>query len=328
MGNAITVRTYADYLAALAQFEHKLYRGQTKDYPGVIPSVFRRQPPIDTAPLLDPAKRLYFSAHRVDEIAAEVHRLDEVSHAQWVKLNEERARGGEPRGWFDRLVRWLFPKDEPSQSDPDPDTDGWWSIDLMNLPVGHGMGTGADWSEHVGLQWSYGLENNYHFALLQHYGAPSPVLDVAYDPAVALWFATHQLFMDKVAGTAWYKPAEVPGVVYVMNAPANRVVDLRQGKEVPIAGLRGQRQHGGLLIGATLQSPDLVDCVAARITIYPETFDSAHPDLARLSQTHLFPPPGVDEFYKVLLAARTSTDLGIRDLAAHIPDYIPAPAVT
>jgi hypothetical protein len=130
------------------------------------------------------------------------------------------------------------------------DSDG---VDVMNVPIGSGMGTAESYSELFRYIWSRAPSEGLTMALLQHYDAPSGTLDVSYDRTVARWFACH-IYMRKDA-YASYRRNDKRGVVYVMDVPNPHVVDLRGGetitfdegpKTIPVGALRGWRQHGGL----------------------------------------------------------------------------------
>jgi hypothetical protein len=314
------IHSFDQFKEAVAKFPDKVFRGQTTDYPNITPSVFRQKIPLDIAPLMRVMKNLYFDAHRVDELAAIV-RENEGSGAMWVDDDDD----DDNLSWFGRVVSRIFNIDVQPASrvlDDDDDDDGTWNPYRPQKMVGHGMGSASDYDEYNGLQWSYSLSGHYHHGLLQHYGAPTPAIDVAYDANIALWFASNKLVLDNSTRIAWYEPSTQIGIVYVMSASANQLVDLRRGDILPIAGLRGQRQCGALLVVATQAAPNLNSHVISKFHIHPGTFDSAAPQLQKLTQSYLFPPPAEDKFYQLLLEAKTAADPDIRLVASYIVDYL------
>jgi hypothetical protein len=112
----------------------------------------------------------------------------------------------------------------------------------------------------------------------------------------------------------------------MMKIKADNLRDLRDWPEVPVAGLRGQRQQGGLALGATMENPHFDDHVIRTVNVGPEVFDRSHPSLSRMDQEYLFPSQEVDAFYRVLLEAKSSTDRGVSDLAKFIIKYMSVPS--
>jgi hypothetical protein len=315
------VHSFPEFRKAVAQHTGVVFRGQTTDYSEITPSLFRRKPPLDISPFPEAMKSLYFAAHRIDEIAAQV-RENEQPAGKCVKADDDEEL---EIGWFGRLVKRFFWRDEKESNasfDDDEDNDEWNPYQKMIMVGGHGFGSPADYDEYIGLQWRYEISgNHYRDGLLQHYGMPTPVVDVAYEPDIALWFATNKFISDSTTQTAWYERSTGIGVVYVIKASDSELVDLRERSTVPIAGLRGVRQHGGLLTGATDVSPHLTSRVIAKFRIHPGTFDRAATRLKDLTQNHLFPPPAEDIFYRALLDAKHSTDASIHNVASYIVDY-------
>jgi hypothetical protein len=83
-----------------------------------------------------------------------------------------------------------------------------WSLSgLAGLP-GH-----KDLSEEAGVDSSLS-ERAFQLALLQHYGVPTPALDVTYDPLIALWFATYR-FISIKERAGYYAKSDDTGVVYI-----------------------------------------------------------------------------------------------------------------
>jgi hypothetical protein len=136
--------------------------------------------------------------------------------------------------------------------------------------------------------------------ILQHYGVPSPYLDITSDPATALWFATNRYTKGKsYTEHKWEdRPAEEWPVVYVMPLfkdldPYVNSAQLVQGTNA----LRPQRQACGLLAaGGNLFRNFAATCVALSIRLAPGvTADKS------LSAEYLFPSPKEDGYLKVLL---------------------------
>jgi FRG domain len=199
----------------------------------------------------------------------------------------------------------------------------------MNLPMGSGMGTEESYSNLSHFYWSRPPSEEVSMSMLQHYGAPSGTLDVSFERCVALWFACH--VYNAKDGRAFYRPNDQPGVVYVMKVPADRLIDIRAGEEIefddgpvtiPVAGLRGWRQHGGLIFGSTMDDHDLMKYVVKKITVMPGAFDPRDDRLKSLTQRWLFPSPDEDVFYRELLNAKHSADEATRKLVSYIPLYV------
>ena len=179
------------------------------------------------------------------------------------------------------------------------------------------------------LKYIYRNSEHFPIALLQHYGVPTTALDVTFNPVIALWFACHR-FVPSIPGKgnvrfspATYEKNLEEGVVYLMkpNGREYEVEDLRRGRDLPIAGLRGERQRGGLLLGATKQKPDLSDLVVYKVYVRRGTFNTNIAPFSGYSQELLFPSPREDHFYRDLLAAKRSGDASKQHLANFIVIY-------
>jgi hypothetical protein len=262
-----------------------VYRGQTQAYPQLLPSLFR---------LKDAAVDYHLLGHAVVKLylqAYDAYAQHEKIVAADATISDEETDLG-PYG--------LYPSDIP----------------------GHGFGSSSDYSEYGAMIWMFTSEDDrYRNAVLQHYGAPTPALDVTYDPEVALWFATHRYQADATR-VARYYPHESTGVVYALSPPRSAVVDLRVGSLVPAFGLRGQRQAGGLLLGATASQPDLSSHIVATLYVSRDAFVTRPSNLRKLSQNFLFPLPNEDAFFSALLDARIADDPQMRYLVSFFPVYV------
>jgi hypothetical protein len=304
-----------------AGYKHAMFRGQSKEYAAITPSLFRLSKPIDLQPLLKAADNLWLEAHGINE---EMRRIRDMDYRHYGSRSEDDADEFEG-GLFDferlkaRFDKWICPIE----------LDGY----PFNIPVGSGMGTTESYSK-VFMKY-YGRVPNERLciALLQHYGVPSGAIDVSSDRRVALWFASHVL--NRGPGQASYSPNANPGVVYVMEVPEAHMIDIRGGDKiefdlsnriitVPVGGLRGWRQEGALIFGSSLDDPDLMKYVVKKITVVPGTFDPNDDRVRPLTQQRLFPSPDEDDFYQGLLRAKDSDDPATRQLASFIPLYVVA----
>ena len=317
------VTTLDQFLTEVADHKGKVFRGQSTDYPTVTPSLFRRREPLDLAPLLKAADDLYIKAHKVVEEMMRIRKNDDY-YSRPLSDYEEDAEDL-PRGWLGRLSAWFGKKLLPTLHRRDRDSD---ELDLFNLPVGSGMGSEESYSPLFGEVWARSPSEGSRMALLQHYGAPSGTLDVSFDRYVALWFACH-IYMTNGA-YASYRKNDKPGVVYVMDVPDDLVIDLRRGetftfnegpKTIPIGGLRGWRQHGGLVF-ATAEEPDLIRYVIKKIIVAPGLFDQYDDRLKLFTQQRLFPGVHDDGFYGALLDARHDPHEPTRRLVSFFPSYV------
>ncbi len=316
-------RTFDEFLGQVANHQGSVFRGQSKEYPAITPSLFRLPEPLDLKPLLKAADDLYMTAHKVIEAMLRLREADQYyarAHRASDYWDDE-----EQQGVFGRLQRWLANKIF-ALPDRDDDDDG---INFMNLPIGSGMGTNESYSKLSKYYWSRVPSERLSMAMLQHYGAPSGTLDVSFDRRVAFWFACHSYVRNN--GRASYKLNTDRGVVYVMDIPDGHLIDIRGGDTIdfddrpvtiPLAGMRGWRQDGGLVFGSTMDDSDLTRYVVKKINIAPGAFDQNDDRLKLLTQQRLFPSPDEDDFYRELLRAKDSTDEHTRQLAAFIPLYV------
>jgi hypothetical protein len=270
-----------------------LFRGQTTHYPQIIPSLFRKPLPKDYDALREAAAQLYLTAYKVAERFTQVTERD----FQPLDLDDER----------------LY------------DDDDYWgrTLKIPSVIPGHGYGGAADHDPSGPVLHRFtDKDDPVRHAILQHYGAPTPALDVSYDPRVAFWFATNR-FRSDPSGIARYYPSKEIGVVYLIDTANATIVDLRQGDEtLPTAGLRARRQAGALLLGATSAQPDLMPYVVETLDVSASVLATAPAGVQALSQAFLFPPSNEDSFFNALLDARFSTDVVQRDLAKHFVVYV------
>jgi hypothetical protein len=325
MVESAEARTLDEFLSEVADHKSKVFRGQSTDYPTITPSLFRLREPLDLKPLLKAADSLYMTAHKVVEELLRIREQDDY-YSRPLGSSEELDEDA-PTGLLGRLNAWfskkLFPALHRRDDDDDDDGRNW-----MKLPMGSGMGTAESYSALSGEIWSRSPSEGSKMALLQHYGAPSGTLDVSFDRYVALWFACH-IYMRK-DGYASYRRNDKPGVVYVLDVPDALVIDLRGGETftfdagpstIPIGGLRGWRQHGGLVF-ASRDEPDLTKYLVKKISVAPGLFDQNDDRLKLFTQQRLFPGPEEDGFYRTLLDAGNAPDEPTRKLVSYIPTYL------
>lgn len=277
----------------LAAF-NPLYRGQTKEYAQILPSLYRPgcARPVNAQELV---VELYMDAYRLGDWTAIRRELDEEFEKSFNPI------GG---SWLQWHTDWGDASNSPILSDEWP-------------PQG---GPGENYTrEDLVLELRESFRNNYAVhgdALLQHYGLPSPALDVTFELMVALWFATHP-YVEDGSGKAEHVDAmgTSPGVIYIFDAAkVVDLVDLRKahnhpydpgGESIPYFGLRGIAQHGALLFGATAAQPDMSRCVVDQISVAPDIWATLTPsDRWTWSYQSLLPAPTSDLFYAHLLALK------------------------
>ena len=186
-----------------------------------------------------------------------------------------------------------------------------------------------------GSQIEFEFERVWIPALLQHYGPGSYYVDVTGSLDIALWFALYRFqtqaslerlyFKQQISNVifnwAWYEKAALPRssgpgpVVYVFDAltwpgfgePAHgdlvAVRNLPQGRRLLHRATRLERQDAFLLYAApdSVFGPDLGHLPRAAFTLAK---DFLVPERLRAMTTQdVFPPPGQDNCYSVLLAS-------------------------
>jgi hypothetical protein len=136
--------------------------------------------------------------------------------------------------------------------------------------------------------------------LLQHYGAPTPFVDVTRDPRIALWFALNHITVEK-DGLAVSGRVEAPfdkAVIYVF-LTLDGLAPVVKSEELiaPESALRPHRQACALLGGAgNLYRNAAARFIGLKIKL-SRTFIPASLPEAR----HLFPGPDEDDALKQLL---------------------------
>lgn len=260
------VRTANDYLQLCGELinrGHGFFRGQTKDYSTLIPSIFRKQG-VEIANTERLAVRLYVDCYRISN-------REEFEKARQQEI--EDSYYGAPIGFgtfssaadleknmefLERLLSGDFPPSGPGLYG-----DNYERADfirpLLNSLVKNSSSHGS--------------------ALLQHYGIPSRGLDVSYGPLVALWFATHSFNMLESGEARYIRQNNMDPLVYTFPSTTD-VQDLRlanfhkwdSAKErIPFFGTRGVVQEGGMIFGATAEKPDLKRLVSNVIHFAPVT---------------------------------------------------------
>jgi hypothetical protein len=311
-----TIHTIEDYLKLCSQLQAAspcLFRGQTKDYGAIVPSLFRSgRPPTSSAAEL--AVRLYIECYKISD---------------WEAVKEEYVK--EIQEQYDQPIgAATFLNMNLDFSEAFKNLEAFYSEDFrQNAP-----GLYAEFDIYYRVDALRPLISSFiknldkhGDALLQHYGVPSRALDITYNPVVALWFATH-LFIEKSDGRATFELASaVDSVVYVFSGQEIDVQDLRQisfdprdpsKEKIPYFGLRGVAQEGGLIFGANDYYRDLRPLLSCVIRIKTNIWD------AKIVGGHyryeeLFPSNSTDAFYGALLDEKRKPV----SIFAPITDYIP-----
>ena len=306
-----SVSEYQQTCAHLGNAGNTYFRGQTVEYPKVLPSLFRNGA-IFNGQFEELIGKLYISCYGLGE-PSEIRKAYEDAAGQT---------------WPDPIQ---FPNIFP------PDAEFGFNIEK----VGPGQRFGQSWFNYVpedalvlikdSFQEHWG---NHSDALLQHYGVPSRGLDMTSDPLVALWFATNA-FQRQPDGTAVFVPSGGgTRIVYIFqDLNAADVVNLQatasfaqigypEFADIPYYGQRGVAQKGLLFLGATKEEPDLKKYVTASIHLEPGDWATASLTAQGYQYRRLIPPPDVDGFYRELLKERQKAGSQFKALVDHIIEYV------
>lgn len=146
----------------------------------------------------------------------------------------------------------------------------------------------------TGEAWSLATRHarSVTLAFAQHYGLPTPALDVTSDAGVALWFALHTFSGSGVLTAAAATGGD--GVVYVIAGERGQYFD--EGI-VPTHALRPRRQHGGFLASNWGNSKNRVVRYLVGAVYFPhELLLQVVHELP--TAAFLFPGPREDRFVK------------------------------
>lgn len=289
--HAKTVSEYLTICDNIAASGKMLFRGQTFDYPGIVPSLFRLNEGEVPATAGDDAARLYMECYSISSW--------ELVEAKRQRLLED-SYGDAPNYFSGSVVM-------PGWQGIDPYSDDWPPVggfnDLNYIREDFVAMLEADFLKEESLRL-------YQDGFLQHYGVPTRTLDVSYDPIVALWFATHQLVTGDDGSRNYETIRNGTPVVYIFPLAGAEVVDLQKvhcheydptQERIPYFGLRGVQQKGGLYYGATRESPDLRPHVAYQFSFSEGIWDVNALGSRCYTAEMLFPPPDQDLFYRELL---------------------------
>jgi hypothetical protein len=312
---SVTIKSVSDYLAACDQLSalgKMLFRGQTNDYPEVLPTLFRKNAMKVSPALPELATRFYVECYGIGSWD-----LIEVKRRQRLEESYDPIGG-------------LFSPQPPMNWEEFGD---WISGD--NLPMG-GPGPGPNYTrdDFIGVLKARFEEDEslrpFQDAFLQHYGLPTRALDVSFDPVVALWFATHKHHTAQDGSQDYALLQEETSVVYVFALAGAEVLDLRkvnchpwdpEQERIPYFGLRGVQQEGGLYFGATKEDPDLRHHVICQFHLSPALWDAEALGGRFYATEKLFPPPEQDFFYRALLDQSSRPGSDYYPLGAFIARY-------
>jgi hypothetical protein len=146
----------------------------------------------------------------------------------------------------------------------------------------------------TGEAWPFATERGRYLllAFAQHYGLPTPALDVTSDIRIALWFA---LFNFTGSGAMRVTPAQGGhGVVYVIAADKQQYFS---EATLTTHALRPERQRGGFLVSNWGNSKNRVTRYLVGAIYFSHSLrDELHGELP--SAQHLFPGPEDDGFVR------------------------------
>lgn len=307
MQRVATIDEYLAWCASIKTKGNKLYRGQIRDYGKVVPSQFRGA---ERAP----------NAH---ELIAEIY-MTAYAFGNWAAIEQRRLEAFEQS--FNPIGGYF----------PDFKIRPWFDPEELSMEIaGHGFGEFIDREYYTSVLSSRFEEHlaRHGDALLQHYGVPSPGLDVSFDPTIALWFASHPYNVasdDKVFHSDTMKN---DGVVYIFDAGAaeleiedlrsvltdsNRTFDI----SIPYFGLRGVAQQGALLFGATTNEPDMGKWITAKCAVVPGIWDTFPEARSRPSYRDIIPDIEADPFYAMLLREKKTPSSKFAAILTSIREYL------
>jgi hypothetical protein len=283
---------------------NRVFRGQTAEYPELLPSLYRPGAKVDLEPYRALMETIYDEAYGISERADDLRNLlareqDERMDAADRFAEQAAIEGRRLKG--DELARH------------EAETARIWEV--MQTPAFPGLDPEA-FDPYVNHPYIFPRK---FLPLLQHYGVPTALLDVSYDPLVALFFARHEL-RPTDHGRVTFGRTERQGYLYVMKATDKALVDLRDDAFLPMAGKRGARQKGGLLKGATSRRPDLRRHVEATVVVPAELDVDTFAD-PRLSQSYLFPSVAEDPLYRILVRTKHQHVPELEVLLREVPEY-------
>lgn len=171
----------------------------------------------------------------------------------------------------------------------------------------------------TGRAWTFATREG-HLTLLayaQHYGLPTPALDVTTDIGVALWFALHRLRKTGENALSITPATDGDGVLYIFAADSRQFFDHQLTGD---RALRPLRQHGGFIASNWGNSKNRTAAYLAAAIYFP------HGLLSEISEELvagdlLFPGPRYDPFLRQLqqLVTRQSTiNAAYHELAAAV----------
>jgi tetratricopeptide (TPR) repeat protein len=154
-------------------------------------------------------------------------------------------------------------------------------------------------------------------ALAQHYGIPTPGLDITSSLEVALWFATNKFNKDangqsryiKVTQSEWETEREMWPVVYfilpVSNSLKPSIRSIQHLEELGLIALRPKHQHGFFFMGAdTIHQNRMAEALVCVVRLQPAEWETG------LTFKELFPSPEEDPSYDYILRIKRNYSLG------------------
>lgn len=137
-------------------------------------------------------------------------------------------------------------------------------------------------------------------AFAQHYGLPTPALDVTTDLEIALWFASHRLLHADMNLLRHEKAHHPEAVIYVIAVEEGQYFD----HTITPGAIRPGRQRGGFLASNWgLSRNRAARSLVGALYFPPELADQLGPRLP--SAGSLFPGPTEDPFVETLLTLRS-----------------------